>query len=74
MNTSLPFTSQQIISYLALCAEPKGLIDITANTGVSYSAVSIQTRLLIARGLLERVKAGKVVTFRLAAVPPEVAV
>jgi|ERR1039457_5646012 hypothetical protein len=65
MKTSISFPGQRIISYLASCTEPKGLIDITTNTGMSYSGVSIHTRLLVAQHILDHVRSGKAVAFRL---------
>jgi hypothetical protein len=62
---TLPYASQRLVAYLATCSEPRDLITITANAGISYSAASVHTRTLVSQGLLERVCGGKVVAFRL---------
>ena len=64
-NKPISYASQSILDYLAQSSEPQDLVAITIATGLSYSTVSTQTRLLSAQGLIERNRTGKVVTFRL---------
>jgi DNA-binding IclR family transcriptional regulator len=71
LNQKLSFAGKQIITYLASSNEPAGLVEIAAGTGLSYSTVSVQVRVLIAQGVVQRLTAKRAGAFRLTAASSE---